>query len=93
MSRGPDLGRGKRFISAQRCPDRVHQAFYALRTGSKGVGVKLTAHLHLAPILRMSSTIPQLSIYVFVDWDNFTIFLNRLLYFANFRQAEQPECE
>jgi hypothetical protein len=38
--------------------------------------VKLTAHLHLVPRLRMSGPLPLFFLYAFMAWDKFTIHLN-----------------
>ena len=65
MIQGFIPGRGKKFFSSHKCPDQLcgtHPASYALGTRN----IKLPAHLHLVPRLRMTGAIPTLPLYAFM---------------------------
>jgi len=49
------------------------QSVPAFCTGVKTDGVKLTAHLHLVPRLRMSGAVPLLPLHAFMVWTRITL--------------------
>jgi len=66
----------------------THPASYFMGTGvllrgKSGRGVKLTIHLHLAPMLRMSGTIPSFTLYNCMTGTAKTLLLWVLLLFVN----------
>jgi hypothetical protein len=63
----PNLERGKRLFLLQNIQTgcRTHPAPSSTGTGGSFPGVRLVAHLHLAPRLRMSGAEPLMHLYAF----------------------------
>jgi hypothetical protein len=88
MIQGLTPGRGKKFFFSHKCPAQLcvtHPVSYALGT----TGIKLPAHFHLVPRLRMRGAIPTLSLYTFMacigttlPWLLFNYFSHSVIYFA-----------
>lgn len=72
---GSSLSQGKRIFSPQKHPDQLWAPHNLLFIGYVGAflevkqqGMKLTAHLHLVLMLRITGAIPLLHLYACTMW-------------------------